>query len=1255
MKIPFLILLLFYIKIISKILFENKNDESECPQRKFGINCTEECDEKCDYSKQKNCDKVTGECICISKYYYDKSEKKCNICPSNCETCNSNIKCETCENKTNYGDLCDKICDKCMEKDGIYCDINGKCVGECIEGYKGDYCNEKCDQFCKVCLKNGECITCISDDYYLKDGKCEKCWDGCDKCNSTKCIDCKLKDKFGDYCNYSCSKNCFNDNKDQVCDRNSGLCNKCKEHFTGPNCTECEGHFKLPDCNQCEGHFKLPNCTECEGHFKLPDCNECEGHFTGPNCTECEGHFKLPNCTECEGHFTGPNCTECEGHFKLPDCTKCVQNFTGENCSECIKNKTGINCDIFCPQNCDLNLGNCYRNGTCRGCINGFKGEKCNDSCVSNCLKCDQYNNTCYECKKLFWGENCEKDCAKHCLNQKCSKDNGTCKCETNFVQKEGCNECIPNYTGEDCNENCFKGCDLRKGNCDRYTKECICQKGFYLRNCSMKCSKNCLGEICNNITGYCFQCKDKFYGNFCEYECPNNCIKCNRENGECITCEKNYYLKDEKCIECSNDCLNKTCNNITGECDKCKDNHRYGKFCEEKCPENCLEKESEPICNRTTGTCEDCKEFFRGPNCSNCIEKHYNLSTCQENCSNYCSNNLCNDETGKCDECVKSRYGDFCEKICQNCTDNGCTRVEGYCIQCDNNFYREGNICDKCPDNCESCTDGKCDNCKEGFKGEKCHLTCDTGCERSCDKLNGECSNCKNGYYGKYCNLTCDGCHEICIQENGECVDHLCKDQYYNSDKCDKNCSDKCKNNECDLYTGECIYCDNYNWGKECEKYCNNDECYDVDCCFIKSDDAKKKSFELDINNKESDDYDFITLYIGKDSIPMKILVDYTSRAPLMIFDNQTTLDFYQSEEREKINIDKKYNRNLNQNESNSIYKIKKVKYSYLECDGFMINDSISLYKNQKFNIFFFIPNKIDIDDDTDLSSISISGVVGLNFLSIFTESLVINNIISKNLFIKINDKFLFGDFSEEIKKDNFKTTTILKPDLTKYKLDTKNEFYAELSGFAVSNRKAYKYTLDKKIIFKLKGDSEIVLSTSFIIFFEKIYFNNYIKNNTCSLTDLNIKEFICKSVNNLPKLGIIIQNYTYYLNTSFLFKKIGDRYKFIIKFDKSEQKMILGKDFFNQYQVVYNNGRQILNFYGDTKKVNIMLNNLPIIKDSYDSYLSPGLKSIIIIYSIVGLITFFYILKYCFSEDSDFEYDYDDDDDIDSIFEED
>ena len=97
----------------------------------------------------------------------------------------------------------------------------------------------------------------------------------------------------------------------------------------------------------------------------------------------------------------------------------------------------------------------------------------------------------------------------------------------------------------------------------------------------------------------------------------------------------------------------------------------------------------------------------------------------------------------------------------------------------------------------------------------------------------------------------------------------------------------------------------------------------------------------------------------------------------------------------------------------------------------------------------------------------------------------------------------------------------------------------------------------------------------------------------------------------------------------------------------------IILGKDFFNQYQVVYNNGKQILNFYGDTKKVNIILNDFPIYKNSYDAYLSPGLKSIIFIYSIVGLITFFYILKYCLSEENDFEYDYDDIEDIDDIFE--
>ena len=45
--------------------------------------------------------------------------------------------------------------------------------------------------------------------------------------------------------------------------------------------------------------------------------------------------------------------------------------------------------------------------------------------------------------------------------------------------------------------------------------------------------------------------------------------------------------------------------------------------------------------------------------------------------------------------------------------------------------------------------------------------------------------------------------------------------------------------------------------------------------------------------------------------------------------------------DKKEKIIIDKKNNINLNQNESNSVYKITKVKYSYLKCDGFIINDT--------------------------------------------------------------------------------------------------------------------------------------------------------------------------------------------------------------------------------------------------------------------------------------------------------------------------
>ena len=63
-------------------------------------------------------------------------------------------------------------------------------------------------------------------------------------------------------------------------------------------------------------------------------------------------------------------------------------------------------------------------------------------------------------------------------------------------------------------------------------------------------------------------------------------------------------------------------------------------------------------------------------------------------------------------------------------------------------------------------------------------------------------------------------------------------------------------------------------------------------------------------------------------------------------------------------------------------------------------------------------------------------------------------------------------------------------------------------------------------------------------------------------------------QAIQNLPKLGLILGDYIYYLSHKFLFKESGQFITFIIKLHgQSQQKIQLGKSFFDEFSVVYNN----------------------------------------------------------------------------------
>ena len=117
---------------------------------------------------------------------------------------------------------------------------------------------------------------------------------------------------------------------------------------------------------------------------------------------------------------------------------------------------------------------------------------------------------------------------------------------------------------------------------------------------CSKKVS-NC--AMCLDST--CIRCKNNYYlkNNKC-FECSDGCINCDITQG-CTRCEKGYYLKDGTCTTCPAGCSK--CENETS-CSECKDGYYIsGNQCIE-CDSNCIS------CSTTKG-CLKCIDKYKVQN----------------------------------------------------------------------------------------------------------------------------------------------------------------------------------------------------------------------------------------------------------------------------------------------------------------------------------------------------------------------------------------------------------------------------------------------------------------------------------------------------------------------------------------------------------------------------------------------------------------------------------------------------------------
>ena len=685
------------------------------PIKKVCFDCPNYC-KKCDKYGCIECDinlnnntkyksyKRTCYINCPDRTY--EKNYKCIDCPIyRCIECENYNKCKKCES-------------------GLFLHY-GECVDRCPEKYIPDD-NKMCiscnDPYCRNCSPKNICISCINP-YVLYENICkDKCPEGyssrdriCKKCKVEFCKICTYDQEVCYECKYdfylqnnSCIKT------PEQCPANQFSCNR--------GCCDCPIH-----CKRCSNYY---DCLECDNGYNF-DLNRYCKKITDPTCLD-------------------PNCLSCAADQKI--CYYCKKRFYLYN---------GI-CNVECPLN------------TIRDEFNG----KCID-CDFKCATCKGYPYPCSTCNSpyKYFDNRCLDNCPYGTveINGRCTQcDDYKCQnCDSNLIK---CPKCFyPYYRDDDvCVNRCPRNkysvemvcqyCDKEKCEFCNYDGTCrTCKEDYFLYKQS--CKKICPDKTCTEM-GNCYDC----YNPKCR-TCSSDLIKCKTcfENlfvikDDCVECGKGYYIDNNNCLPCSDDCS--ICTSIDN-CTECKISDAIWDDVLKRCH---IRTDPPPPVK-----CDKMIQY-----CSMCRQK----------------NNLI------CEQCVRGYflYNDRCYKICpdrtyengticSNC-DYGCKKCnKNECIDCDDSFYKYKKQCTRCdrfndvivPPDCKRCNVENCDICKQG-NPDQCEPP---GCRYPYKYNDGKCqSECKIGSYSKGneclpCPKNCLSCYSerFCIKcianmflDNGTC-----------------------------------------------------------------------------------------------------------------------------------------------------------------------------------------------------------------------------------------------------------------------------------------------------------------------------------------------------------------------------------------------------------------------------------------------------------------------------------------------------
>ncbi|XP_053386861.1 scavenger receptor class F member 1-like isoform X2 [Mercenaria mercenaria] len=242
------------------------------------------------------------------------------------------------------------------------------------------------------------------------------------------------------------------------------------------------------------------------------------------------------------------------------------------------------------------------------GCIAGFWGDKCINSCPKNCITCTS-DIDCTECMSGFWGTQCTSSCGKGCVNNTCLQS-GNCDCKSTNFDSGRCRSCIKGKFGVDCDESCPSNC----GSCLSKTHCNWCKNRYYGSICQFECSVGCSTGTCKKNDGTCSSCKTGFTGNKCD-----SCITAKHGANCDLDCPRSCFCENECTSTCKSVKGKRSCNAYDGYCIYgCLDGF-HGEMCDKKCSDKCVNA----TCLQTTAQClYGCNEGFSGSQCTQ-AKKH--------------------------------------------------------------------------------------------------------------------------------------------------------------------------------------------------------------------------------------------------------------------------------------------------------------------------------------------------------------------------------------------------------------------------------------------------------------------------------------------------------------------------------------------------------------------------------------------------------------------------------------------------------